>query len=112
MGMIAGFVFMIGLAVSGLLVFIASIIEQKTGKGLGGEKRWINLFIAAMLSVLIIYIGFFIYPAIDSSGAPTAEAYERLLIQAGIIGLSPGLGRLFAVIIQRVVQSVLGYKKS
>jgi hypothetical protein len=93
MGIFAGLLFLGGLAVSLVLITWGIVAHRRTATAAGKSGLWFRF---ALLSVgltiaMIIVVALVLIPG-GHGGAPTGQDYVSMLLLAGLLGISPGVG--------------------
>lgn len=93
MGIFAGLLFIVGLAVSLILITWSIVAHRRTAAAAGKSGMWFRfaLFSVGLTIAMIIVAILALIPG-SHGGAPTGEDYVSMLLLAGFLGMSPGAG--------------------
>ena len=105
MGIFAGLFFLGGLAVSLMLMAWGIAAHRKTTAANGQDNSWFRfgLLSVGLTLATIIVTALLLFPG-NHAGAPTGNDYIGMLLLAGLLGASPGVGVRLASSVMRSPQ--------
>ncbi len=103
MGIFAGLLFLGGLVVSLILIIWGIAAHRSRTVASGKSGMWFRFVLLSVgLTIATIIVAYLILFPGSHGGAPTGEDYISMLLLAGILGASPGVGvRLAASVLSK-----------
>jgi hypothetical protein len=113
MGIFAGLLFLMGLAVSLILITWGIAAHRRAAAAAGKSDMWFRfaLLSVGLTSAMIIVALLVLFPG-SHGGSPTGQDYVSMLLLAGFLGMSPGVGVRLAASLLKVNREANGQSES